>query len=215
MTAPNSVCRSMWTQQNPLGTGGGIANVAGRLRHDTALVFNGDVLSGTDLGYLLDYHREQQAVPPPCTARSATPGLLVAYPPKTARSQHFWRRPKIRRPTRSTPAAMCSLATIDRIPRGRGEVSVEREVFHPAVRRRDRCGYVDVNDPGVTWVPRRTSYAGWADLVRGIAPSPALGGHRGEQLVHDGAAASPGVLLIGGTVVGAPRSARAPGWTAR
>src|SRR5215475_13494576 len=40
------------TERTPLGTGGGIANVASRLRHDTALVFNGDVLSGADLGQL-------------------------------------------------------------------------------------------------------------------------------------------------------------------
>jgi mannose-1-phosphate guanylyltransferase len=49
------------TEQSPLGTGGGIANVAGYLRYDTAMVFNGDVLSGADLGQLLDYHNEQQA----------------------------------------------------------------------------------------------------------------------------------------------------------
>ena len=36
-------------EDEPLGTGGGIANVAPKLRHDTALVFNGDVLSGADL----------------------------------------------------------------------------------------------------------------------------------------------------------------------
>ena len=49
------------TEQSPLGTGGAIANVADRLRHDTAMVFNGDVLSGADLGQLLDYHHQQQA----------------------------------------------------------------------------------------------------------------------------------------------------------
>ncbi len=38
------------TEEKPLGTGGGIANVAGKLRHDTVMVFNGDVLSGADLG---------------------------------------------------------------------------------------------------------------------------------------------------------------------
>ena len=48
-------------EDEPLGTGGGIANVADQLRHDTAMVFNGDVLSGCDLGQLLDYHHEQQA----------------------------------------------------------------------------------------------------------------------------------------------------------
>ena len=43
---------------------------------------------------------------------------------------------------------------------------------------------------------------GSSDLVRGIAPSPALGGARGESLVHDGASVAPGALLYGGTVVG-------------
>ncbi|MGH8883387.1 MAG: NDP-sugar synthase, partial [Stackebrandtia sp.] len=43
---------------------------------------------------------------------------------------------------------------------------------------------------------------GSADLVRGIAPSPALPGQRGESLVHAGAGVAPGALLIGGTVVG-------------
>ena len=41
-------------EDEPLGTGGGIANVASKLRHGTALVFNGDVLSGADLGAMLD-----------------------------------------------------------------------------------------------------------------------------------------------------------------
>ena len=34
-------------EDEPLGTGGGIRNVASRLRHDRAMVFNGDVLGGT------------------------------------------------------------------------------------------------------------------------------------------------------------------------
>ncbi|OPE45406.1 hypothetical protein BV508_29770, partial [Mycobacterium intermedium] len=38
---------------------------------------------------------------------------------------------------------------------------------------------------------------GSSDLVRGIAPSPALQGQRGEKLVHDGAAVAPGAVLIG------------------
>ncbi|EPZ66407.1 D-alpha-D-mannose-1-phosphate guanylyltransferase manB [Mycobacterium tuberculosis '98-R604 INH-RIF-EM'] len=49
------------TEEHPLGTGGGIANVAGKLRNDTAMVFNGDVLSGADLAQLLDFHRSNRA----------------------------------------------------------------------------------------------------------------------------------------------------------
>ena len=40
------------------------------------------------------------------------------------------------------------------------------------------------------------------DLVRGIAPSPALAGHEGEALVHEGAGVGAGAVLVGGTVVG-------------
>jgi mannose-1-phosphate guanylyltransferase len=82
-------------------------------------------------------------------------------------------------------------------------VSVEREVFPALLSDGDVgvYGYVDAS----YWRDMGTPedfVRGSADLVRGIAPSPALGGHRGEQLVHEGAAVSPGALLIGGTVVG-------------
>ncbi|BCI90692.1 hypothetical protein NIIDMKKI_58980 [Mycobacterium kansasii] len=49
------------TEENPLGTGGGIANVADKLRYDTVMVFNGDVLSGADLNQLLEFHDTNQA----------------------------------------------------------------------------------------------------------------------------------------------------------
>src|ERR1700678_1240707 len=49
------------TEESPLGTGGGIANVVGKLRHDTVMVFNGDVLSGADLGQLLELHPTKPA----------------------------------------------------------------------------------------------------------------------------------------------------------
>ena len=48
-------------EERPLGTGGAIANIADRLRHDTVMVFNGDVLSGADLGQLLDFHQANSA----------------------------------------------------------------------------------------------------------------------------------------------------------
>ena len=49
------------TEEHPLGTGGGIANVADKLRHDTVMVFNGDVLSGADLGQLLEFAPRQRS----------------------------------------------------------------------------------------------------------------------------------------------------------
>src|SRR5664279_2544363 len=45
----------------PKGTGGAIRNVAERLRADTVMIFNGDVVSGLDLTALLTTHRDNDA----------------------------------------------------------------------------------------------------------------------------------------------------------
>jgi mannose-1-phosphate guanylyltransferase len=190
-------------EDEPLGTGGGIANVADKLRHDTAMVFNGDVLSGADLHALLGCHDTNGAdvtlhlvrVGDPraygCVPTNAD-GMVTAFLEKT------------QDPPTDQVNAGCYVfrrEVIDRIPTGRA-LSVEREVFPMLLSGGLKvCGYVDAS----YWRDMGTPedfVRGSADLVRGIAPSPALHGHRGEKLVHDGAAVAPGALLIGGTVVG-------------
>lgn len=192
------------TEEHPLGTGGGIANVAGKLRNDTAMVFNGDVLSGADLAQLLDFHRSNRADVTLQLVRVGDPRAFGCVPTdEEDRVVAFLE--KTEDPPTDQINAGCYVFernVIDRIPQGR-EVSVEREVF-PALLADGDCkiyGYVDAS----YWRDMGTPedfVRGSADLVRGIAPSPVLRGHRGEQLVHDGAAVSPGALLIGGTVVG-------------
>lgn len=192
------------TEEHPLGTGGGIANVAGKLRNDTAMVFNGDVLSGADLAQLLDFHRSNRADVTLQLVRVGDPRAFGCVPTdEEDRVVAFLE--KTEDPPTDQINAGCYVFernVIDRIPQGR-EVSVEREVF-PALLADGDCkiyGYVDAS----YWRDMGTPedfVRGSADLVLGIAPSPALRGHRGEQLVHDGAAVSPGALLIGGTVVG-------------
>lgn len=192
------------TEEHPLGTGGGIANVAGKLRNDTAMVFNGDVLSGADLAQLLDFHRSNRADVTLQLVRVGDPRAFGCVPTNEEdRVVAFLE--KTEDPPTDQINAGCYVFernVIDRIPQGR-EVSVEREVF-PALLADGDCkiyGYVDAS----YWRDMGTPedfVRGSADLVRGIAPSPALRGHRGEQMVHDGAAVSPGALLIGGTVVG-------------
>jgi mannose-1-phosphate guanylyltransferase len=190
-------------EDEPLGTGGGIANVSEKLRHDTALVFNGDVLSGADLGALLACHENNGADVTLHLVRVGDPrpfgcvptdseGMVTAFLEKT------------QDPPTDQINAGCYVfkrGVIDRIPKGRA-LSVEREVFPGLLSDGLRvCGYVD----STYWRDMGTPedfVRGSADLVRGIAPSPALRGHRGEELVHDGAAVAPGALLIGGTVVG-------------
>ncbi len=190
-------------EDEPLGTGGGIANVSDKLRHDTALVFNGDVLSGVDLRALLDCHENNDADVTLHLVRVGDPrafgcvptdsqGLVTAFLEKT------------QDPPTDQINAGCYVfkrQIIDSMPKGRA-LSVEREVFPGLLSDGLRvCGYVDAT----YWRDMGTPddfVRGSADLVRGIAPSPALAGHRGELLVHDGAAVAPGALLIGGTVVG-------------
>ncbi|MFM9377759.1 NDP-sugar synthase, partial [Gordonia sp. VNK21] len=49
------------TEKDPLGTGGGIRNVYDVLTADTVLVFNGDVLGGTDVREVLTTHQNSGA----------------------------------------------------------------------------------------------------------------------------------------------------------
>jgi mannose-1-phosphate guanylyltransferase len=190
-------------ESEPMGTGGAIANVSDKLRYDTTMVFNGDVLSGCDLGALLDTHERHDADVTLHLVRVGDPrafgcvptdgdGVVTAFMEKTQDP-----------PTDQINAGtyVFKRAVLERIPRDR-PVSVEREVFPGLLSDGLRvCGYVDAT----YWRDMGTPedfVRGSADLVRGIAPSPALHGHRGEELVHDGAAVAPGALLIGGTVIG-------------
>ncbi len=190
-------------ESEPLGTGGGIANVAPKLRHDTVVVFNGDVLSGADLGSMLEFHHGHAADLTLHLVRVADPRAFGSVPTdENGRVTAFLE--KTQDPPTDQINAGCYVfdrKIIDRIPRGR-PVSVEREVFPALLSDGVKvCGYVDAT----YWRDMGTPedfVRGSSDLVRGIAPSPALPGDRGEALVHDGASVAPGAVLIGGTVVG-------------
>lgn len=190
-------------ETEPLGTGGGIANVASKLRHPNALVFNGDVLSGADLRALLDSHENNDADVTLHLVRVGDPRAFGCVPTDSDGVVTAFLE-KTQDPPTDQINAGCYVfkrEVIDRIPKGRA-LSVEREVFPGLLADGLRvCGYVD----STYWRDMGTPedfVRGSADLVRGIAPSPALHGHRGEELVHDGASVAPGALLIGGTVVG-------------
>ena len=191
------------TEEQPLGTGGGIANVASSLRHDTVMVFNGDVLSGADLGAMLAVHDERDADVTLHLVRVSDPRAFGSVPTDAHGNVLAFLEKTEDPPTDQINAGtyVFKRSVIDLIPRGR-EVSVEREVFPALLSDGAKvCGYVD----STYWRDMGTPddfVRGSSDLVRGIAPSPALGGRRGEYLVHDGAAVAPGAVLIGGTVVG-------------
>jgi mannose-1-phosphate guanylyltransferase len=191
------------TEELPLGTGGGIANVASRLHGDTVMVFNGDVLSSVDLDAMLAAHRERDADVTLYLVRVSDPRAFGSVP-TDADGNVLAFLEKTEDPPTDQINAGCYIfkrEVLERIPRGR-EVSVEREVFPALLASGAKvCGFVDAG----YWRDMGTPedfVRGSADLVRGIAPSPVLAGRRGESLVHDDATVAPGAVLIGGTVVG-------------
>jgi len=191
------------TEEHPLGTGGGIANVASKLRNDTVMVFNGDVLGGMDLRQMLAAHRDHAADLTLHLVRVSDPRAFGCVPTDDKGNVLAFLEKTEDPPTDQINAGcyVFKREIIDRIPRGRA-VSVEREVFPALLADGVKvCAFVDSS----YWRDMGTPedfVRGSADLVRGIAPSPALGGRRGESLVHDGASVAPGAVLIGGTVVG-------------
>ncbi len=190
-------------ETEPLGTGGGIRNVLPRLRGDNVMVFNGDVLGGTDLNAILETHEKTDADVTLHLVRVGDPRAFGCVPTdEDGRVSAFLE--KTQDPPTDQINAGCYVfkrEIIEQIPEGR-PVSVEREVFPNLLAEGKRVfGHVDSS----YWRDMGTPedfVRGSADLVRGIAPSPALEGPRGESLVHPGAGIAPGAVLIGGTVVG-------------
>ncbi|WP_240157653.1 sugar phosphate nucleotidyltransferase [Pseudonocardia broussonetiae] len=190
-------------EDEPLGTGGGIRNVAGHLSAEHVLVFNGDVLAGTDLTAVVGTHRRTAAdvtlhlvrVPDPrafgCVPTDAD-GRVTAFLEKTPD------------PPTDQINAGCYVfrrEVIDSIPAGRA-VSVERETFPGLLAQGRRVsGHVD----SAYWRDMGTPadlVHGSADLVRGIAPSDALPGPVGDALVLEGAQVDPSAKVSGGSTVG-------------
>ncbi len=191
------------TEESPLGTGGGIRNVLDVITADTVVVFNGDVLGGTDVREVIDGHRQSGADVTLHLVRVSDPRAFGCVPTDDeGRVTAFLEK------TQDPPTDQINAGTyvfrreiIESIPAGI-PVSVEREVFPRLLLEGKHIhGHVD----HAYWRDMGTSedfVRGSADLVRGIAPSPALGDRHGESLVHEGAGVGPGALLIGGTVVG-------------
>ena len=194
------------TETEPLGTGGGIRNVASRLRggpDDPVVIFNGDVLSGHDITAQLALHASASAavtlylteVEDPrafgCVSTDAD-GRVTAFLEKDPH------------PVTNRINAGCYVfrrSVIDGIPVGR-PVSVERETFPGLLSAGDVVvGFVDTS----YWLDLGTPAAfvkGSCDLVTGLAPSPAVASPA-EFLVLDGASVAVDATLSAGTAIGA------------
>jgi len=195
------------TETEPLGTGGGIRNVAERLRakpDEPVVVFNGDVLSGHDIAAQIALHERTLTAVTLYLTPVEDPRAFGCVPiDDSGRVTAFLE--KTPEPTTNLINAGCYVfrrEVIDAIPYGQ-PVSVERETFPQLLSNGDLVmGYVS-ND---YWLDLGTPAAfvqGSCDLVRGIAPSSAVPGAIGDRLILDGARVSGNAVVVGGSCIGA------------
>lgn len=197
------------TETEPLGTGGGIRNVARRLESapdDPVLIVNGDVLSGHDIGAQLELHRRRDAAVTLHLVEVDDPRAFGCVPTDShARVTGFIE--KSPNPVTNRVNAGCYVfarRVIDDIPADR-PVSVERETFPGLLEAKAMVlGYIET----AYWLDVGTPAAfvqGSADVVRGVLESPALPGPPGESLIDEAALVHPSAVISGGSVIG-PRS---------
>lgn len=194
------------TETVPLGTGGGIRNVADLLRSrpgEPVVILNGDVLSGHDLRAQLDVHVHGAAEVTLHLVRVADPRAYGCVPTDgEGRVTAFLE--KAEHPVSDQINAGCYVfrrAVIDAIPAGQ-VVSVERDTFPGLLARGGRVlGHVD----DAYWLDLGTPEAfvrGSRDLVLGVLPSAAVP-RPGEAVLDPTAMIAPGAVVGGGTAVGA------------
>lgn len=193
------------TESAPLGTGGGIRNVAQHLRPDADfLVFNSDVLCGLDLHALVSAHRDSGAEATLYLTPVEDPSAFGLVPvDETGRVTAFLEKspPPYQTDLINAGCYVFAPSVLDRIPAGR-PVSVERETFPGLLDSGSRLhGHVD---PGY-WLDLGTPRAfvrGSCDLVLGRVASSALPGSTGERLLLPGARVDGSASVTGGTTVG-------------
>ncbi|WP_172387566.1 sugar phosphate nucleotidyltransferase [Streptomyces sp. MNP-20] len=197
------------TEEEPLGTGGALRNVASRLRsgpQDPVLVFNGDILTGLNIRALVAEHERTRADVSLHLTRVTDPRAYGLVPTDgTGKVLAFLEKPQtpeeIVTDQINAGAYVFRRSVIDTIPAGR-PVSVERETFPELLASGAHLqGLVD----STYWLDLGTPQAfvrGSADLVLGRAPSPAVPGRCGDRLVLPSARVASDAKLTGGTVIG-------------
>jgi len=192
------------TETEPLGTGGGIRNVADRLESspdEPVLILNGDVLSGHDLSAQVAAHRDAGAV--------ATLHLVRVPDPRAFGSVVIDADGRVLEFVEKSPEPVSDLINagtyvftrrlIDEIPAGQ-VVSVERETSPGLLQSgKQMHAFVDAS----YWLDLGTPAAfvqASADLVRGVVSSPAVPA-TGERLIASGANVDASATVAGGSYV--------------
>jgi mannose-1-phosphate guanylyltransferase len=191
-------------ETEPLGTGGGIRNAASALSGDgPVFVFNGDILTGVDLGAMLHVHNESGAEVTLHLTEVEDPRAFGVVPTDASGTVLQFLEKVPNPPTNCINAGtyLFSREALLDIP-AHEVVSVERETF-PGILARG--GHIGSLVDSTYWLDLGTPAAfvkGSSDLVRGWAPSPAVPGPTGDFLILPGATVAQGARLQGGTTLG-------------
>jgi len=196
-------------EDSPLGTGGAIRHAAGRLRsapEAPVLIFNGDVLTGFDIGALISAWRDAEAAVGLYLTRVPDPRAFGLVPTDAeGRVREFREKPataeEIVTDQVNVGCYVFRRSVIDGIPPGR-VVSVERETFPELLAAGATVvGLVDMaywRDLGTP-----TDFIdGSRDIVSGRVYSPALPGEPGKALLLPGARVSRDAVIAGGSCIG-------------
>jgi mannose-1-phosphate guanylyltransferase len=195
------------TEDEPLGTGGAIANAGTALTSgpdEPVVILNGDVLSGHDLGAQLAAHRGAKADVTLHLVEVADARAFGSVPTDASGRVTAFLEKSANPPTNAINAGcyVFRRSVIDGIPVGR-VVSVERETFPGLLASGavvqayiETAYWLDLGNPAAL-------VQGSADLVRGVLSSTALPGPTGEALVLAGAEVAADAEVFGGSVVGA------------
>lgn len=192
-------------EEQPLGTGGAIANAGVHLTgadDGIVIILNGDILSGHDLAAQCAMHRDQRAdVTLHLTEVEDARNFGCVPIDPSGRVTAFLE--KMENPITNLINAGCytfSVATVKSIPRER-VVSVERETFPELLAAQGRVfGFVDT----AYWLDLGTPHAyltGSCDVVTGTFRSPAYPHAPAPYLAMEGAQIAGDVALTGGTSI--------------
>lgn len=208
-------------EQEPLGTGGGVAN-ASDLTSGTVFVLNGDVLTDADLSAMRRFHEERDARATILLTRVADPrpyglveldaaGQLRAFREKPAADE------AVTTDTVNAGAYLIDAALLKRIPRDR-PVSIEREFFPALIADGIGCFgwpapayWRDIGSPGAYREAQMDLLEGRARM---LLPPPGEN-HDGAWIAAGGSVAADARLLapaaIGPRVSLGPRCRVGPG----
>ena len=197
------------TEDEPLGTGGGIRHAAAGLQsgpEEPVLIFNGDILSGADLGDIVSRHQETGAAVTLHLTRVNDPRAFGLVPTDSSdRVTDFLEKPtteaEIVTDQINAGCYVFRRSVIDEIPPDQ-VVSVERDTFPSLLERGERLtGVVDSS----YWLDLGTPLAfvqGSRDLVTGAVTSGAVPAHDGDALVSPDASVAASATVAAGSAVG-------------